>query len=66
LLVCNFFVLGIDNRVKANKRKLEDLDYGEMMKKKQKKSYVDKSKNKDAKKEKKSRPRKGIYIEICS
>ncbi|XP_060849855.1 uncharacterized protein LOC132928923 [Rhopalosiphum padi] len=57
---------GIDNRVKANKRKLEDLDYGEMMKKKQKKSYVDKSKNKDAKKEKKSRPRKGIYIEICS
>ncbi|XP_026805189.1 uncharacterized protein LOC113548487 [Rhopalosiphum maidis] len=57
---------GIDNRVKANKRKLEDFDYSELMKKKQKKSYVDKSKNKDAKKEKKSCPRKGRYIEICS
>uniref|UniRef100_A0A2S2NBS7 Uncharacterized protein n=1 Tax=Schizaphis graminum TaxID=13262 RepID=A0A2S2NBS7_SCHGA len=57
---------GVDTRIKANKRKLEDLDYGEMRQKKQKKSHVDKSKNKDAKKAKKSCSRKGRYIEICS
>jgi len=61
LIICNFYFLGVDDRVEANKRKLGDLNYNEVAKKKQKKGDVDKSKNKDVK-EKKSRSRKGISV----
>lgn len=57
LLICNFFILGVDDRVKGNKRKLGDLDCGEMMQKNPKKSNVDKSKNKEVKQQKSSRSR---------
>ncbi|XP_060875852.1 uncharacterized protein LOC132949091 [Metopolophium dirhodum] len=52
---------GVDDRVKANKRKLGDLEFDEKRtKKKQKKGNVDKSKYKDVKQWKKARPRKGL------
>lgn len=59
MFVCNFYCLEVDDNLKANKRKLGDLDCDEVIKKKQKKSNVDKSKNKDLKQEKKSHSRKG-------
>lgn len=52
-----FFFLGVDDRVKAKKRKLGDLDCGEMMQKNHKKSNVDKSKNEEVKQKKSSRSR---------
>ncbi|KAL5236158.1 hypothetical protein ACI65C_003568 [Semiaphis heraclei] len=45
---------GVDYRVKANKRKLGELDFDEWMKKKQKKGNVVKLRNKDVKQGKKS------------
>ncbi|XP_025191377.1 uncharacterized protein LOC112591695 [Melanaphis sacchari] len=51
---CNLISTGFNNRIKDNKRKSEDLDYGVVIKKKQKK-INDKSKNKGVKQEKKSR-----------
>ncbi|XP_027836687.1 uncharacterized protein LOC114119362 [Aphis gossypii] len=48
---------GVDDRVKAKKRKLGDLDCGEMMQKNHKKSNVDKSKNEEVKQKKSSRSR---------
>lgn len=59
MFICNFYFLGVDDRVKAEKRKSKDLDCDEVTKKKRKQSNVDKSKNKDVKPEKKSRPHKG-------
>lgn len=50
----------------VDKRKLGDLDCGEVTKKKQKKGNVDKSKNKDVEREKKSRTCKGRYTKTCS
>ncbi|KAL4107181.1 hypothetical protein QTP88_017564 [Uroleucon formosanum] len=52
---------GVDDEVKANKRKLRDLELDEKVtKKKQKNGIVDKSKYKDVEQGKKARPRKGI------
>ncbi|CAI6362580.1 unnamed protein product [Macrosiphum euphorbiae] len=52
---------GVDDRDKANKRKLGDLESDEKgTKKKQKKGNVDKSKYKDVKQGKKAHRRKGI------
>ncbi|XP_015372481.1 PREDICTED: uncharacterized protein LOC107167808, partial [Diuraphis noxia] len=45
-------IKNIGDRVKADKRKLGDLVYNEVTKKKQKKGNVDKSKNKDVKEKK--------------
>lgn len=60
LFMCNFYFPGVDERVKADKRKLRDLDCDEVTKKKQKKNNADKAINKDVKEGKKSHKRKGI------
>jgi len=60
LFICNFYSLGVDDRVKADKRKSgESKHCDEVTKKKQKRNNVDTSKNKDVKAEKKSRSHKG-------
>jgi len=62
---CNIYFLGIDERVKVNKRKLGDLEFDEKRtKKKQKKGNVDKSKNKDIRREKKSRQGCKVYKNV--
>ncbi|KAL4096637.1 hypothetical protein QTP88_021556 [Uroleucon formosanum] len=53
---------GVDDRVKADKRKSGDLSDDEVIKKKQKKVNVDNLKNKDVNLEKKSLPHKGIQF----
>lgn len=62
LFIFNFYFLGVDDRVKADKRKSGDLSDDEVIKKKQKKVNVDNLKNKDVNLEKKSLPHKGIQF----
>jgi len=66
LLICNFYFLGVNDIVKAKKRKSKGLDCGEVTKRKQKQSNVDKQKNEDVKPKKKSRPHKGTYTTLFS
>ncbi|XP_022179016.1 uncharacterized protein LOC111039726 [Myzus persicae] len=57
---------GVDERVKADKRKLRDLDCDEVTKKKQKKNNADKAINKDVKEGKKSHKRKVMFSETSA
>lgn len=60
MFIFNFYFLGVDDRVKADKRKSGDLGDNEVIKKKQKKVNVHNLKNKDVNPEKKSLSHKGI------